>query len=51
MSTVYSCKTVAGDATVHVTAAAVFVHAGVSLNLLSTDLHFEGVVCGADEVF
>jgi len=51
MSTVYPCKTVAGDVTVHVTAASAFAHAGMSTNLLSTDLHFEGVLCKEDEVF
>lgn len=51
MRTVYPCKTVAGDVTARVTAASAFVHAGVSMNLLSTDLHFEGTVCGEDEVF
>lgn len=38
MSTVYSCKTVAGDVTVRVTAASAFLHAGVSMSLLSTNL-------------
>lgn len=39
------------NVTVCVTAALAFVHAGVSKDLLSTDLHFEEVVCGEDEVF
>lgn len=38
MSTVYPCKTVAGDVTVRVTAASAFLHAGVSTSLLSTNL-------------
>lgn len=40
-----------GDVTVCVTAASAFCHAGVSMNLLFTDLHVEGTDCGEYDSF
>lgn len=38
MSTVYSCKTAAGDVTMRVTAGSAFLHAGMSMSLVSRNL-------------